>query len=200
MSVSHDEYIGQILEAIDADQQVSQRSLARSLGIALGLTNLLVKRLVIRGLVRVSKVQPHRVSYLLTPAGLAEKTRMSQRALEHAITRYRGARTRIETTFAAVTESFPADATDKPVVFYGTGEVAEIGYICLQEFDLRLAGAIDDCGKSRFLGVTVYPDVLAARRGVPEDTRYVVATVTQMDVVREQLRKGRIAAERVFWV
>jgi hypothetical protein len=70
---------------------VSQRSLARELDIALGLTNLL-KRLVMRRLVRVATVRPQRVRYLLTPAGIAEKTRMSQRAFEDAIARYRTAR------------------------------------------------------------------------------------------------------------
>lgn len=200
MSASHDEYIGQILEVIADDSQVSQRALSLELGIALGLTNLLLRRLVVRGLVRVAKVHPRRVRYLLTPAGIAEKARMSQRAFENAVSRYRAARTRVEATFTAVSASFPAGLDDKPIVFYGTGEVAEIGYVCLQDFDLRLVGAIDDSGRSRFFDVPVYDAPEEAMLAAPSHTRVVVATVADRDSVRVRLLSGGAAMERVMWV
>lgn len=162
MRTSHDEYIGQILDVIADDRQVSQRALSLELGIALGLTNLLLKRLVMRGLIRVAKVHPRRVRYFLTPAGIAEKARMSQRAFEGAISRYRAARSRLESTFRSVSASFPAGTEVKPILFYGTGEVAEIGYVCLQDSDLQLVGAIDDSGKSRFFEIPAYASADAA--------------------------------------
>jgi hypothetical protein len=42
------------------------------MGIALGLTNLLVRRLVHKGWVRIIRIKLNRVRYLLTPAGIAE--------------------------------------------------------------------------------------------------------------------------------
>jgi DNA-binding MarR family transcriptional regulator len=62
----------------ESDNRVSQRSLAKVLGIAIGLTSLIVKRLVRKGWVRVIHIKPNRVRYLITPAGIAEKTRMSR--------------------------------------------------------------------------------------------------------------------------
>ncbi len=79
---AHEQYEHQILNAIDASQSLSQRSLASSLGIALGLTNLLVRRLVRKGWVRVTRIKPNRVGYFLTPAGVAEKTRLSRLYLQ----------------------------------------------------------------------------------------------------------------------
>jgi DNA-binding MarR family transcriptional regulator len=50
---AHEHHSRRILDAFESDHGVSQRSLAKELGIALGLTNLLVKRLVRKGWVRV---------------------------------------------------------------------------------------------------------------------------------------------------
>jgi len=200
MSTSHDDYIGQLLEAIDCDCHVSQRSLARELGIALGLTNLLLQRLAMRGLIRVAKVKSRRVRYLLTPAGIAEKTRMSQRAFENAVARYRAARERLEDSFTTVSASFASASTDKPIVFYGTGEVAEIGYVCLQNFDLRLVGVIDDSGKSQFFDVPVFCGPEAALSAVPSHTRVVVATGLERDAVLAKLLQGGAAMDRISWI
>lgn len=145
----------QILEEIDASAEVSQRSLSARLGIALGLTNSLLKGLVRRGWVRVSRVKRQRVRYLLTPAGLAEKARLSQQAFQQALDRYRTARVHVHDMFARVSAGWAAGAAGKPVVFYGSGELAEIGFICLQETDLRLEAVIDTAGRGRFFGVPV---------------------------------------------
>src|SRR5450759_1891723 len=47
-----------ILDAVESDHGVLQRSLAKELGIALGLTNLLVRRLVRKGWVPVIRCVP----------------------------------------------------------------------------------------------------------------------------------------------
>ena len=69
---THEHHSRRILDAFESDQGVSQRSLARQLGIALGPTNLLIKCLVRKGWVRVVHIKPNRVRYLVTPAGIAE--------------------------------------------------------------------------------------------------------------------------------
>jgi DNA-binding MarR family transcriptional regulator len=69
---SHDQFTHRILTEIEADNRLSQRSLSRDLGIALGLTNLIIRRLVRKGWVRIIRIKPNRVRYLLTPAGIAE--------------------------------------------------------------------------------------------------------------------------------
>ena len=52
-----------LLEAVEADSRVTQRTLATKLGIALGLTNIYLKRLVRKGFIKCVNVRPNRISY-----------------------------------------------------------------------------------------------------------------------------------------
>lgn len=198
--LSHDEHIGRILQAIERGP-VSQRALSRDLGIALGLTNLLVRRLATRGLIRVARIKPRRVRYLLTPAGIAEKTRMSQVMLRRAVDRFRVARGRVQETFETVSRSWPNEADVKPVMFYGSGEMAEIGFVCLQDSDLELVGVFDDAGKGRFFGVAVHtPDSLSpSLLAAAGHARLIVMSLRDRDVLARQIACTGIPPESVFW-
>ena len=55
----------------------SQRDLSRLMDLSLGQTNMLVRRLVSKGLIRISQLDGQKVKYLLTPKGIAEKMRKS---------------------------------------------------------------------------------------------------------------------------
>ena len=66
-----------VLEAIEQDEQITQRSLASSLGIALGLANLYLKRLVRKGYIKCVNVRSNRLLYLITPNGIVEKSRLT---------------------------------------------------------------------------------------------------------------------------
>ena len=63
-----------LLNAIDQQSDLSQRHLARQMGIALGLTNSYLKRCARKGLVKVSEAPANRYLYYLTPKGFAEKS------------------------------------------------------------------------------------------------------------------------------
>ena len=97
------------------------------------------------------------MSYLLTPAGIAEKARMSRESLKYSLRFYTEARERISGQFAQLSADWPCDSSEKRIVFFGTGEVAEIGYVCLQETDLRLTSVFDDERRKPFFGVDVLP-------------------------------------------
>lgn len=195
----------QILEEIDTKPDVSQRSLASSLGIALGLTNSLVKGLVHRGWVKVTHVQRHRVRYLLTPAGLAEKARLSQMAFHAAVDRYRDARQRVQAMFARVSAEWPA--TDqlgghKPVVFYGSGELAEIGFICLQETDLTLVAVVDTAERGKFFGVPVFERARAADAIAlaGPDAKVLVTSTARTEALEQELAALGEAGRTAEWV
>jgi hypothetical protein len=156
---SHDEYTHQILTAIESGRPVTQRSLSRDLGVALGLTNLLLRRLINKGYVKVTGIQRKRVAYLITPAGIVEKSRVSRAYLENTVRLYTETRERIRSSFDALSASWSSGdgaATDeKRIVFYGAGEVAEIGYVSLQRTDLHLVGVVDDFVRTPFFGLPV---------------------------------------------
>jgi DNA-binding MarR family transcriptional regulator len=206
---SHDQHTHRILTEIEADNRVSQRSLSRDMGIALGLTNLLVRHLVRKGWVRIIRIKPNRVRYLLTPAGMAEKARMSRVALQNSIRFYVEARDRIRERFAALSSELAGDhdgsddsSAAKRIVFYGDGEVAEIGYICLHGTDLQLVGVIDDQGRKVFFDVPVYDPAQPPTAGIngrPFD-RLVVMSFADTDKIRAQLKALAIPPDRVFWI
>lgn len=161
LSVDRNEYARRILAEVEAGRGVSQRSLARSAGIALGLTNLVLRNLVRKGWVRISRIKANRVQYLITPAGLAEKARMSSAYFAYTTRFYSEARGRIRDRFSALSSQWPRELLQtspvKRIAFYGAGDVAEIGYVCLQETDLSVAAVFDVDGPRRFFGTPVRP-------------------------------------------
>ena len=66
-----------LLEAVHEDSRVTQRGLAGKLGIALGLANIYLKRMIHKGYIKCVNVQSNRISYLITPRGIAEKARLT---------------------------------------------------------------------------------------------------------------------------
>jgi DNA-binding MarR family transcriptional regulator len=145
-----------LLSEVERDAHVTQRSLASKLGVALGLTNLYLKRLAHKGYIKISTIPPHRIRYLLTPQGLAEKSRLTYQYMQYSITHYRDMRIRLRGTLTgAMAEGV------KRVVIYGTGELAEMAYLSLKEMDLTLVGFIDDTRQDRFLSYPVCaPDLV----------------------------------------
>ena len=206
MSPRENRNVREILNALDQDPTVSQRSLANRVGIALGLANLVLKRLVVKGWVRMVRVRPNRVRYFLTPAGLAEKARMSRNYLQYSVRFYGEARDRIRESFARLSAEWPMDPnggpTEKRIVFLGTNEVAEIGYICLQETDLELVGVVDDRGRRRFFGVPIHTDgdLQSDWIGGQPFGRLVVMSFTETDSILHTLTQARIPEKKVFWI
>lgn len=66
-----------VIREIANNHQPSQRLIARKLGLSLGLTNLIIKRLVKKGYLKVSQLNARKLQYILTPHGIAEKTKKS---------------------------------------------------------------------------------------------------------------------------
>jgi len=87
----------EILTAIGEGQPLTQRALAQRLGVALGLTNLYLKRLAKKGYIKIVEfprkpAARKRLRYLLTPKGIAEKTRLTYEHVTYSLNLYRRAR------------------------------------------------------------------------------------------------------------
>jgi len=202
---TYEQHVRRILDTFEVEPEVSQRSLAKELGVALGLTNLLVRRLVGQGWVHAKRITPNRVRYFLTPAGLVEKTRMSRAYLEHNVQFYRETRDRIQQQFSALSTDWPANGSPSPakrVVFYGAGEVAEIGYVCLMETDLQLVGVVDPARTKPFFGMSVAGpaniDGLVLN-GQPFD-RLVVMSFSNPDTLEADVLALGVPGDRVYWL
>ena len=140
-----------LLEALHGDQRITQRRLSTKLGIALGLTNLYLKRLVRKGYVKCVTVPRNRMRYLVTPRGIAEKTRLTYEFMEHSLRLYRKTRQHLRTALEEVVRDGCTN-----IAIYGTGEPAELAYISLKELGLEPV-AVFDAEAGAFLGMSVRP-------------------------------------------
>lgn len=130
-----------LLSEIEKEEDLSQRELAKRLGIALGLVNSYMKNFVTKGYVRVKSFPRNRYGYLLTPGGVAEKSRLAYHHLSYFTSLYTTTRKDYLTLF----RTLQGQGVDS-VFFCGVDEVAEIAFLSLQESGLRLAGVIDNAG------------------------------------------------------
>lgn len=141
----------EILRVIAEGKPLTQRTLARGLGIALGLTNLYLKRLARKGYIKIRAVRPQRLRYYLTPTGLAEKARLTCAYMEYSLRLYRQTR-------QALREALLPRLRQEEcrVVLYGSGEAAELTYLTLRELGLEAIDIVDGDGQGRtFLGSPV---------------------------------------------
>src|ERR1700680_514131 len=81
-----------VLDAITQDQHITQRCLAAKLGIALGLTNTYLKRLIRKGYIKCTNLRSNRLLYLITPQGVAEKSRLTYEFMDYSLHLYREVR------------------------------------------------------------------------------------------------------------
>jgi EPS-associated MarR family transcriptional regulator len=89
-----------VLRLLEVNPQMNQRDLAAALGVSLGKTNFCLKALLDKGLLKVQNFQSskHKLAYayLLTPAGVTEKTALTGRFLKRKIEEYELLRAEIE--------------------------------------------------------------------------------------------------------
>ncbi|MBR7889310.1 MarR family EPS-associated transcriptional regulator [Marinomonas sp. A79] len=87
-----DEYRYKILKELQQDPDISQRELAKRLGISLGRANFCLKALIEKGLIKAenfkNSVNKAGYLYLLTPKGLEAKVTLTQNFLQRKIAEY----------------------------------------------------------------------------------------------------------------
>ena len=87
-----DEYRYKTLKLLEAHPEMSQRDLAKSLGVSLGKANFCLKALIDIGLIKASNFRNSQnklaYMYLLTPAGIEAKSGITLRFLKSKIHEY----------------------------------------------------------------------------------------------------------------
>ena len=128
-----------ILEEIENDHTPSQRDLAKTLNISLGLVNSFIKRLAQKGYFKITTIPRNRVRYILTPKGAAEKTRLTYEYIQYSFQFYKKARKKFGTLF----KDLQTQGIQR-VVFYGATDLTEIAFITIQETTIQLVAVVDD--------------------------------------------------------
>lgn len=181
----------QLLSEISGEEPLSQRELSRRLGIAVGLVNSYLKNLVSKGFVRVKNFPSNRYAYLLTPQGIAEKSRLAYQHLSYFTSLYTVARQDYLELFRRL-----EDAGVRKVVFCGVDEVAEVAYLSLRETGLELVAVMDDKRQGeQFFGLPV-----VAIAGGVLDVRapLVISSLKRRDELTQLLQYYGVSAGNIF--
>jgi DNA-binding MarR family transcriptional regulator len=179
-----------ILEKVDNDGAPSQRDLARDLNISLGLVNSFIKRLAKKGYFKIGHLPKNRVRYILTPRGVAEKSRLTYEYIQYSFKFYRDARQKLRDLYAELETQGV-----RRIVFYGAGDLAEIGYLSLQQSCIELVAVVDDgeVGK-RFMQFTIaHPDWIEFLWF----DRILITSINSTESIFEKIAAMGISASRV---
>ncbi|MDD5596491.1 MAG: winged helix-turn-helix domain-containing protein [Victivallaceae bacterium] len=131
-----------ILEHVESTPLLTNRILARKLGCSVKLAHELLGKMVARGCFHVKKIHSRRWDYFLTPKGIAEKMRLTYEFMQFSMHFYKDARRKSSQLCRNLAESGV-----KQVAFLGAGELAEIVYLGVKEWNLELVDVFDDTAK-----------------------------------------------------
>lgn len=179
-----------LLEVIEKNHSPSQRQLAGHLDISLGLVNSFIKRLANKGFFKITHIPKNRVKYILTPKGMAEKSRLTYEYVKLSYVFFKEIRKKIKQLLKDLESQGVAR-----VVFLGATDLAEIAYISLHETSIELAAVLDDhrVGKKFF-------DHTVQAAAVLDSTifdRILLTTSEFGDLKSEELKKYGITPDRI---
>ena len=179
-----------LLSELDRDGGATQRTLAIKLGVALGLTNLYLKRLVRKGSIKITTIPRNRIRYLLTPQGLVEKSRLTYQYMQYSLSYYRNMRGRLKEMLSSF------DGTNgQRVAIYGTNELAELAYLSLREMNIDCVGFIDGSSRESFLSCPVSsPEGIAGW----QFDRVLITDIEHAAACEERLVQSGVPREKVL--
>lgn len=137
----------EILERLEGNGHLTQRDLSKEVGIALGLVNHLLKKMVKKGWIKIKNIDAKKIIYLITPEGAREKSSLLYKRVESTIHFYLDAKRVIKEKVIHLKNEGIED-----VSIYGINHISEVLFIVLKELELELACVVDDnrAGKEWF--------------------------------------------------
>jgi len=173
-----------LLQELEKNPIISQRELSHKFGIALGVTNACLKRMVRRGWIRIMNFNHHKIGYYLTPKGFAEKANLSLHLISWTVQHYSTLKEIIARKLLEMENSGV-----KRIVFYGISDEMEIAYITLQGVNLKLIGIVEDqerINRKEILGFEV-KDLHHIETLKPD--AILITSLTDLDKRKESLRQ-----------
>ncbi len=118
----------QILEQIETNPDATQADLAEKMGVAIGTVNFAIRRLIKRGYIRAKQLQRRRLQYIITPAGIALRSKLAVDSLQYSMRLYRETRHQARQLIGEARRR-----GGEAVAIVGDGDLAEIARLtCLE--------------------------------------------------------------------
>ncbi|MDZ7736268.1 MAG: winged helix-turn-helix transcriptional regulator [Gammaproteobacteria bacterium] len=181
----------EILEAVENDSKLTQRDLATSMGVALGLANSCLRRCIRKGLIKVHQAPANRYLYYVTPKGFTEKSRLTAQYLSNSFAFYRRAGDACRTVYRRCRER-----DWRRIVLCGYSELAEIALLrAHDDAAIDVIGIYDPAQRSGDrLGLPVWK----AYSRIPEHDALILTTLDQPLEFLQQLRDTVPVRDSIF--
>ena len=139
-----------ILEEIERNPETTQATLAAQLGVAVGSVNFVIKRLVNKGYVHVKQLQRRRLKYVITPKGIALRSRLAMDSLQYSMRLYRETRATAKQMIAQVRRQ-----GYNQVAIRGNSELAEVVALTCLEMNVKVVPERSDLPVIAIVGTQV---------------------------------------------
>ncbi len=134
----------EILERLENNGHLTQRELSREVGIALGLVNHLLRKMVKKGWIKIKSIDSKKIRYLITPEGAREKSSLLYKRVENTIHFYLDAKRVIKDKVVHLKNEGVND-----VSIYGINHISEVLFIVLKELGLEINSVVDERKKGK---------------------------------------------------
>ncbi|MBI5078417.1 winged helix-turn-helix transcriptional regulator [Candidatus Saganbacteria bacterium] len=146
-----DEKEMRIIEEISRRSDLTQRELSARTRLSLGAVNIILKRMLRRGVIKTKSLTPRKVEYFLTPKGFSEKARKSYNYVLKTVNLVKMVREEIA---KIILEEY--NQGQKKFIVLGGDDLADIIELALKGFDYKRVAdlsEIDDLKAMVFVGV-----------------------------------------------
>lgn len=163
--------IHHILDLISDTPGLSQRDVASSTGLSLGLVNITLKRLIQTGYIKVSGLNKRKMEYMLTPKGFVEKAKRTYTYISRTVRTFKEYEHRLDRLLNELLKD-----RHPPVAVLGDGELGLLVEMALRtrhpnvkfravmtEGEVKPEELVLDCrfqGSDKPLGVSVLTRLL----------------------------------------
>ena len=144
-----------VLNVVEKNSHVTQRDVAKDIGIALGLTNAYLKRCIKKGLIKVQQVPTNRYAYFLTPKGFSEKSRLTAEYLSQGFQFFRIARTQLMEIFETC-----QNRNWHNIALHGLTDISEIAVLSALNFEVNIVGIVDKSSSlAEYSGIPILDNI-----------------------------------------
>lgn len=141
-----------LLSEVQRTPETNQRDLSERTGMALGMTNLLLRNLARKGYLRITQAGWRRWLYALTPTGFSRKLHLTSAYIRRTLDHYQKVRETLREELVLL-----GLHVESRVAVYGTGEFAELVYLGIRQFGIEEIDcyASDAPEDEKFFGMSV---------------------------------------------
>ena len=182
----------EILKSVKEDSHLNNRKAASKLGVSVKLAHTILNRMVSKGLLKIKKENSRKWHYFLTPNGIMEQARLTMSFFDFSMQFYKEAR-----KLSAQLCRQLAEEGKKDIILLGAGEMAEITYLGIQEWNLNLVDVIRLQNEpDKFMGLTTVdscPD--------NEHDAIIVCTYDPLEpMAKNYVPEGIKKSEKMVWI